>query len=102
MVADGDERALRVCGVETAGGVGQDQRSAAEQTENAGGEGDLVHRVALVGVHAAGHHGNLSATDCPQDELPRVTFHGGLRPVRDVCVGDDGGCFNMLCEVAKA
>ena len=41
MVGDGDEGALRVAGVDAAGGVGDDEGLAAEEAEDAGGEGDL-------------------------------------------------------------
>ena len=74
-----------------AGGVGDDEGGAAEEAEDAGGEGDLLHRVAFVGVDAALHDGYGDAGDGAEDELAGVADDGGERPVGDVGVGDGGG-----------
>ncbi len=102
MVGDADEAALRVGLVDAAGGVGDDDCLAAEQAEHAHGEGDLGHRVALVGVHAALHDSDSDAADGAEDELALVAFDGGARKVRDLRVGDDDGVFNLRGEAAEA
>ena len=70
--------------------------------ENARGEDDFGHRVAFVGVDAALHDGDGDAGDGAEDELAGVALHGGLRPVGDFGVGDDGGVFDLRGEVAEA
>ena len=102
VVADRDEGALLVCGVEAAGGVGEDEGLAAEQAEDAGGKRDLRHRVALVGVNAAGHDGDWRVGDGTQNELAGVAFYGALRPVGDFTVGDGGGVLDLSGEVTEA
>ena len=57
VVGDGDDSSLAVAGVDAAGGVGDDEVADAEETEDSGGEGDLRHAVALVGVDTALHDG---------------------------------------------
>ena len=101
MVGDGDDGALRECGADASGGVGDDEGLATEEAEDAGGEGDLIHAVALVGVDAALHDGYGDACDGAEDEVAGVADDGGLREVWDVCVGDAGGGFDVSGEVAK-
>ena len=104
VVGDGDQGALGVGGVDAAGGVGDDEGGAAEQAEDAGGEGDLGHGIALVGVDSALHDGDRDsgggAANRSQDELAGVTDYGGEGPVGDVSVGDDGGVLDVVGEVA--
>ena len=88
VVGDGDERALLVAGVDAAGGVGDDEGFAAEEAEDAGGEGDLGEGVALVGVDAALHDGDGDAGDGAEDEVAGVAFDGGAGEVGDLGVGD--------------
>ena len=94
--------ALFVAGVDAAGGVGDDEGFAAEEAEDAGGEGDLGEGVALVGVDAALHDGYGDSGDVAEDEFAGVAFDGGLREVGDVGVGDGGGVFDLRGEVAEA
>ena len=77
VVGDGDERALPVAGVDAAGGVGDDEGFAAEEAEDAGREGDLGERVALVGVDAALHDGDGDSGDGAEDEVAGVALDGG-------------------------
>ncbi len=102
VVGDGDEGAGGVGGVDAAGGVGDDEGGAAEEAEDAGGEGDLGHGVALVGVDAALHDGDGDAGDGAEDEVAGVAFDGGLREVGDVGVGDGDGSANVRGEGAEA
>ncbi len=102
MVGDADEAALAVVEVDAAGGVGHDEAGAAEKREDARGEDDLGHGVALIGVHAALHDGYLRAVDRPEDELAGVALHGGERPARDIGVGDGGGVLDLRGELAEA
>ena len=91
MVGDGDEGALPEVGVDAAGGVGDDEGVAAEEAEDASGEGDLGERVALVGVDAALHDGDGDAVDGAEDEFAGVAFDGGEGEVGDFGVGDAEG-----------
>ncbi len=101
MVGDGYEGALWDVVADAAGGVGDDEGGAAEQAEDASGEGDLRERVAFVGVDAALHDGYGDAADGAEDELAGVADDGGERPVGDVGVGDGGGGFDLGGEVAE-
>ena len=102
VVGDGDDGALREVGADAAGGVGDDEGLATEEAEDASGEGDLVHGVALVGVDAALHDGYGDASYVAQDEVAGVTDDGGLGEVRDIGIGDACGGFNVGGEVAEA
>lgn len=101
VVGDCDDGALRKGGADAAGGVGDDEGFATEETEDAGGEGDLLHAVALVGVDAALHDGYGDAGDLAEDEVAGVALDGGLREVGDVGVGDAGGGFDVGGEAAE-
>ena len=102
VVGDGDERALGDVGADASGGVGDDEDPAAEQAEDAGGEGDLVHRVALISVDAALHDCDWDAGNVPEDQLAGVAGDGRERPAGDVGVGDDVGAGDLGGEVAEA
>src|SRR6266851_2923380 len=106
VVGDGDDGSLAVAGVDASGGVGDDELADAEEAEDAGGEGDLRHGVALVGVDAALHDGygdaGVGASYCPEDEFAGVADDGGLGEVRDFGVGDGGGVLHLRGEVAEA
>ena len=102
MVGDGDEGALLVAGVDAAGGVGDDEGLAADEAEDAGGEGDLGEGVALVGVDAALHDGDGDAGDSAEDEVAGVAFDGGAGEVGNLGVGDAGGAADVVGEVAEA
>ena len=102
VIGDSNEAALLVAGVDASGGVGDDEGFRAEQTEDAGGEGDFGERVAFVGVDAALHDGDGNSGDGAENELAGVAFDGGLREVWDVGVGNGGGIFDLRREVAEA
>ena len=102
MVGDGDEVALLVVGVDAAGGVGDDESLAAEEAEDAGGEGDLGEGVALVGVDAALHDGDGNSGDGAEDEVAGVALDGGAGEVGDLGVGDADGILDLGGEVAEA
>ena len=101
VVGDGDDGALGEVGSDASGGVGDDEGLATEEAEDAGGEGDLIHAVAFVGVDAALHDGDRDAGDGAEHEVAGVADDGGLREVRDVRVGDAGGGFDVGGEVAE-
>lgn len=67
VVGDGHDGSLTVAGVDAACGVGDDELADAEETEDAGGEGDLGHGVALVGVDSALHDGYGDSGDGAED-----------------------------------
>ena len=102
MVGDEDEGAGGVCGVDAAGGVGDEEGAAAEKGEDAGGKAELSGGVALVGVHAALHDGDGCAGDGAEDEATGVADDGGLGEVGDCGVGDGGGGVDLGGEVAEA
>ena len=102
MVGDGDERALPVAGVDAAGGVGDDEGFAADEAEDAGGEGDLGEGVALVGVDAALHDGDRDSGDGAENEVAGVAFYGRAGEVGDLGVGDARGASDVVGEVAEA
>ena len=101
VVGDGDDGALCEGGADASGGVGDDEGLRAEETEDAGGEGHLVHAVALVGVDSALHDCDGNAVDVAEDEMAGVALDGGLREVGDVGVGDARGGFDVGGEVAQ-
>ena len=78
MVGDGYERAVGAGGADAAGGVGDDEGVVQPSSaEDADGEGDLGHGVALVGVDATLHDGDGNAGDRAEDELAGVADYGG-------------------------
>ncbi len=101
MVGDDNDGALREGRADASGGVGDDEGLATEEAEDAGGEGDLIHAVAFVGMDAALHDGYGDARDGAQDEVAGVADDGGLGEVWDVSVGDAGGGFDVGGEVAE-
>jgi hypothetical protein len=102
VVGDGDERALLQVGADASCCVGDDEGLAAEETEDAGGEGDLGDGIALIGVDAALHDGYCDPSDCAQDEVAGVTHDGRPWEVWDVGIGDARGVFDVGGEVPKA
>jgi hypothetical protein len=89
-------------GVDAAGSVGDDERTAAKQAQDAGGKGDVLDGVAFVGVDAALHDGDGNSCYSPEDEVAVVAFDGGLREVRDGGVGDGRRIFYLGAEAAQA
>jgi len=102
MVGYGHKRALFIAGVDSPGGIGDDERFAAEEAEDASGEGDFGERVALVSVDAALHDGDWDSGDVAEDKLAGVAFDGGLREVRNLGVRNGGRVFDLRGEVAEA
>ena len=102
VVGDGDDGALCVAGADAACGVGDDEGLAAEEPEDAGGEGDLFHGVALVGVDAALHDGYGNACDGAEYEVAGVAYDGGLGEVGNVGVGNACGRLDVGGEVSEA
>ena len=102
VIGDEDEGAGREIRIDAAGGIGDDERAAAEEGEDAGREGDVGKGVALVGVDAALHDGDGCAGDGANHELAGVADDGGGREVRDVGVGDGDRVGDRRCEVAEA
>ncbi len=100
VVRDGYQGALWDVGADAAGGVRDDERGAAEETEDAGGEGDLREGVALIGVDAALHDGYGDSADGAEDELAGVAGYGGDGEMGDVGVGDGDGGLDLRGEVA--
>ena len=93
---------MLVAGVDAAGGVGDDERFAADEAEDAGGEGDLGEGVALVGVDASLHDGDGNSGDSAEDEVAGVAFDGGAGEVGNLRVRNAGGAADVVGEVAEA
>jgi len=93
---------LLVAGVYASGGVGDDERFAADEAEDASGKGDRGEGIALVGVDSALHDGDGDAGDGAKDEMAGVAFDGGAGEVGNFGVGDASGSANVVGEVAEA
>ncbi len=93
---------LRVARVDAAGRVGHDQFLHAESSQHAHGEGDLVHAVSFVGVHATLHDGDGDAAEIAEDELAGVSGDGGLREAGDLGVGDRDRVLHLRGEAAQS
>jgi len=102
VIGEGDDGSLAVAGVDATGGVGDDEALHAEEAEDTGGEGDLGHVVALVGVDAALHDGYGDSGDGADDESSAVADYGGLGEVGDVGVWNRDGILHLGGEVAEA
>lgn len=81
-------RAGTEVGVDAARGVRRDERPDAEAGEDAHREGNLLHVVALVVMHAPLHRGDRLAAEAAEHETARVARRGGTRPVGYIFVGD--------------
>ena len=101
MVGDGDQRALPVTGVDASCGVSDDESLAAEETEDAGGEGDLGEGVALISMNAALHDGYGDLGDGAEDEVSGVALDGGAGEVGDLGVGDAEGGLDLGGEASE-
>ncbi len=102
MVAQDHQVTGPEVGVDAAGGVGGDQRAAAELGGDPGGEGDLGGRVALVGVDPAGEDEHRHAAEAAGHQ--RAGVAGDLRhgQAGDLGGGHHHGVLHLLGERAEA
>ena len=83
-------------GAHTPGGVGDDQRVAAQQAQHPHGVGNLVIAVALVVVHPPLHDGHIPARQGAEHQLPLVPGSGGRLEVGNPAIGDGDGVFHHV------
>jgi len=102
VIADEDERALRVAGVDSSGGVGDDDTMDAHAAEDAHREGDFGGRVSFVAVHAALHDSDWRGRELADEQFAAVSFDRGAREVWDFGVGNRCGFGDVGCYFAEA
>ena len=88
--------------IHAAGGVGDEQRLAAQQAQHPHGVGHFLVGVALVVVHPALHHGHGLTSQGPEDQLALVAGGGGVLEVGDFSVGHDDGVLHEIAQIAQA
>ena len=101
MVGDEHQIAGLPLGVDTAGGVGDDELRAAQQGEHPHRIGDLFIAVTLVVVHPALHDGHVLALELTEDQLALVAGGGGSLEVGDVLIRDGNGVFHLVAQEAQ-
>ncbi len=101
VVGDEDKRAGGIRRVDAACCICNDERSATEKREDAGGKDDLGEGISLVGVNTTLENSDRDAGDGAEDELAGVTDNGGEGEVGDPGVGDCDGVGNVRGEVAE-
>ena len=102
MVGDEHQIARGILGVHRARGVRHDHRLRAKQADNAAGVGGVLHRVALVAVHAALHDRHALAAQLAENEAALVSRRGGRAEVRDVRIAYAGARLDAVAEKAQA
>ncbi len=100
VVFDHHERALREIGVDAAGGVGEDDGANAHAPHDADGKGDVLHRIALIEVHAALHRGDGHVSHFADDEFSGVADGGRDGKVRDLFVFNARGAGELVGKSA--
>ena len=91
MILDQGDRARLDLGAERAGGVGQDQRVAAERLQRARQYVDGSSRHALVQMDAALQTGDLDAAEAAEHQPSGVALDAGARKARQVGIVDRRG-----------
>ena len=79
VIANDDQRALRIAEIDAAGGVGQDHGMNAHAPKHANGEGDFLRRVSLVEMDAALHGCNGYVARFADHHAACVSDRGGAR-----------------------
>ena len=88
--------------VHAAGGVGNEQRLAAQQAQHPHGVGHFLVGVALVVVHPALHHGHGLAVQHAAHQAALVAGGGGRLKVGDVVIVDGDGVLHLVAQKAQA
>lgn len=73
MIGDNRDIALSVELVHAAHGVGHYEGLGPQKLHDAGGEGDILHGVAFVKMHAPVHGDHFLARELPYNQLARMT-----------------------------
>ena len=102
VVADHDQRALRVAEIDASGGVGEDDGANAHACEDADGEGDFLRGISFIEMHAALHGGDGYVAGVADDHASGVADGGRARERGDLGVGDAGGVGERVGEAAEA
>ena len=101
MVGDRDQRRRRPFRVEAAGGVGEEQRFAAELAEGVDRQPHRAGVPALVVMAAALEQRHPPAFDRAHHEPPGVTLDGGYRKAGNVEVGNGDRVIRLVGEGAE-
>lgn len=88
MVGDDHHVADMELRVHTAGGVADEERLDTQLIHHPLGEGNLLHRVALIEMETAVHGNDVHATELSEDELAGMSLHGRHREVGNILVRD--------------
>lgn len=86
VIGDGNQRALLITGVDASSSIGDDEGLAAEQTEDADGEGNLGRGVSLIGMSTTLHNNYRNSGDMTKDEFAGMAFNCRLRKMRYIAV----------------
>ena len=89
-------------GVETAGGVGEDDFFDAELAKNLNGESEGLHGVSLIVMEAAAHDEDGGAVEGAEDEGAAVALYGGDREVGNIFIIDFFFILDFFHEAAEA
>ena len=89
-------------GVHTAGGVGDHQGVAPQQTQYPHRIGDLLIGVALVVVHPTLHHRHLLALQGAEHQAALVARCGGGLEIGNVFVIHGDGIFHLVTQITQA
>ena len=75
VVGDDHQVAYMETIVHASGGVGYEQSLNAQLVHHANGEGDLLHRVALVEMEAALHGHDVHPAELTEDKFAAMSLH---------------------------
>ena len=76
MVGNQHQRAALERGVDSTGGIGENERSRAQFAQHANTERHMRRRIPLIQVRTTGHDRNFQRSQQPEDQLPRMTYGG--------------------------
>ena len=102
VIGDRDQRRRSPFVLESAGGVGEQQRLAAELAERVDRDPHRVRIAALVVVAAALKQRHPLALDCPDHQPPGMALDARDRKAGNVEIGDRDRVARFVCESAKA
>ena len=102
LVSDEHQVARLPAGVDTAGGVGDNEGVAAQQAQHPDGVGHRLVGVALIVVHPALHDGHPLSLQLPKHQAALVAGGGGGLEVGDILIVDENGVFHLIPQVAQA
>lgn len=88
--------------VDTAGGVGKNDRADAKRFHHANRESDLRQTVTFVEVRAPLLRGHHLPFQLANDQIALMALHSGLRPARDFSIGHDSSMLQFVGQAAQA